>query len=498
MNVRKMALMLAVCAAPVLLVGCGEQEDDAIVLRVSNWEEYIDQGDWDEEELIDLEDGTEILGENSMVEDFEEWYEETYGKKIRVEYSTFGTNEELYNQLTIGDTYDLACPSEYMIMKMQREGLLLPFSEEFYDKEIEENYYAKGVSPYIKDVFDHLDVNGEPLSTYGAGYMWGTLGLVYNPELVDEEDVRHWDLLINPDYAKRVTIKDSVRDAYFGAMGILYYDEIMTDEFTQAEDYHDRLSEKLNLTDPWTVDQIENVLSRAKDNVYAFETDSGKADMVTGKVIANMQWSGDAVYTMDQADEDEVELCYSAPEEGTNLWFDGWVLLRKGVEGDTEKQQAAEAFVNFVSRPDNAIRNMYYIGYTSVVSGGDSDLIYEYLDWNYGAEADEMNEGEDAEGSEDADHTEYADSEEDADETEEALVEYPVGYFFAYGEEDCDDRYTLTTTEDQTRRQLFAQYPPKDVVDRSVVMACFPEEDNARINRMWTNVRCFDPASLFR
>ena len=78
------------------------KDDDTIVLRVSNWEEYIDLGDWDEEETIDLESG-DIIGENSMIEDFEAWYEETYGRKVKVEYSTFGTNEDLYNMLTLGD-----------------------------------------------------------------------------------------------------------------------------------------------------------------------------------------------------------------------------------------------------------------------------------------------------------------------------------------------------------------------------------------------------------
>ena len=82
-----------------------------IVLRVCNWEEYIDQGDWGDDEVIDLESG-DIIGRNSMVEDFEEWYYETYGKRVHVEYSTFGTNEDLYNMLTIGDVYDLVCPSE--------------------------------------------------------------------------------------------------------------------------------------------------------------------------------------------------------------------------------------------------------------------------------------------------------------------------------------------------------------------------------------------------
>lgn len=444
------------------LTGCGKSSSDEIVLRVSNWEEYIDQGGWDEEELIDLEDGTEIFGEKDLTEEFEEWFYETYGKRVRVEYSTFGTNEELYNQLTIGDTYDLVCPSEYMIMKMMREDMLTPFSEGFYDTENAYNYYAKGVSPYIKGVYDELSIEGEALSTYAAGYMWGTLGLVYNPEYVTEEQAAHWDLLLNEEFYKRVTIKDSVRDAYFAAVSIVNFDRITAPEFVESADYAEKLSEILNATDEETVEKVEEILSRAKDQVYSFETDSGKADMVTGKVVANEQWSGDAVYTMDQAEEDGVELCYSAPEEGTNLWFDGWVMLKDGIGGDADKQMAAEAFINFMSRPDNAIRNMYYIGYTSVISGGDSDLIFQYLDWNYGAEEDEKD-----------------------------TVEYAVGYFFA-GDDEADETYTITTTQDQARRQLYAQYPPKEVVDRSVVMACFDEEDNARINRMWTNVRCFD------
>ena len=114
----------------IFLSGCkSSEEEDVIVLRVSNWEEYIDEGDWDEEETIELENGTVICPETSMVEDFEAWFYETYGKKVKVEYSTFGTNEELYNQMSMGDTYDLVCPSEYMIMKMMAEDMLLPYSD---------------------------------------------------------------------------------------------------------------------------------------------------------------------------------------------------------------------------------------------------------------------------------------------------------------------------------------------------------------------------------
>lgn len=455
------ALLLAVCFS-----GCNNtEEDDVITLRVSNWEEYIDEGDWDE--AVELDDGTEIIGENSIIDDFEDWYYETYGERIKVEYSTYGTNEELYNQITIGDVYDLVCPSEYMIEKLLREGRLVPFSEDFHDEGIEENYYKKGVSPYIDSVFKNMYEGDDRVSDYAAGYMWGTMGIVYNPEEISKEDASHWDVILNKDYFRRVTIKDSVRDSFFPAIAIEYYDEITADDFVNSPDYHEKLSRVLNRTDEETIKGAEAILSRAKDNVYSFETDAGKADLVTGKVVANVQWSGDAVYTLDQAEEDEVELYYVIPQEVTNLWFDGWVMLKDGLSEDARKQQAAEAFVNFISRPDNAIRNMNYIGYTSVISGGGSDMMFNYLKYCYAAEGDDT------------------------------VLYNDIGYFFEADTPEANEKYSLLTTSNQLERQLFAQYPPRSVMDRAVVMACFDDESNERINCAWTNIRCFDIDKLF-
>lgn len=470
MTKKSMLLLTVLSVLASLLCGCGNDESsDVVVLRVSNWEEYMDLGDWDEEDEIDLGNGDVIFGQESLTDEFEDWYFEEYGQKVKVEYSTFGTNEEMYNQITIGDVYDLVCPSEYMIMKMLREGMLMPYSDDFYNKDVSDNYYINGVSPYIEGVFDTLNIDGNVLSDYAAGYMWGTLGIVYNPEVISKEDAMHWSILTNRNYYKQVNIKDSVRDAYFGAIAGLYYDEITDPDFLAREDYHEALSSVLNRTDTETVEGVEEILTQAKNNAYAFETDAGKADMVAGKVFACEQWSGDAVYSMDQADEDGLTLCYAAPEEGTNLWFDGWVMLKKGIEQDSRKQHAAEAFVNFLSMPENAIRNMYYIGYTSTISGGDSDLIFRYADWSYGAEEDD-----------------------------EEVFDYPIGYFFEDDSDEANEKYTITACVEQMDRQLTSQYPSKDVVDRAVVMACFDDEDNERINRMWTNVRCFDLKSLFK
>lgn len=432
--------------------------EDTIVLKVCNWEEYIDEGDW--EEPIDLDSG-DIMGENPMTEDFEEWYYETYGKKVKVEYSTFGTNEELYSQLTLGDTFDLICPSDYMIMKLMKEGMLVPLSENFHKTTLEENYYAKGVSPYIREVFENNEIDGEAWAKYAAGYMWGITGFVYNPEEVDEEDVRTWDVLTNSDYFRKITTKDNVRDSYFPALAALNKTKLVSESFRNQPDYEKQLAAVMNDTDSNTIKEAEHWLKDVRNNVYSFETDSGKADMVSGKVLINLQWSGDGVYAMDQAEEDDVYLNWCVPDECTDLWFDGWVMLKSGIDGDSEKQHAAEAFINFLSRGDNVVRNMDYIGYTSVISGGDDSRVYEYCQWNYSAE-----------------------------DEEEDTTEYAVGYFFSGNA--GDENYILTIPESQAKRQISAQYPTVEQIERSAVMQYFNDEANKEINQMWINIRCFN------
>ena len=472
---KKIKTGMTLAAAVALAVGmnpfgslydsrvCAEDGTTAakeVTLRVCNWEEYIDLGDWDEEETIDLKSG-DIIGENSMVEDFEQWYYETYGVKVKVEYSTFGTNEDLYNMLTLGDVYDIVCPSEYMIMKLMAEDKLVPLSEHFFDTSDENNYYSKGVSPYIRNIFEKNEINGEAWSKYAAGYMWGLTGIVYNPEEVSEEDASSWKILDNPDYKRQVTIKDNVRDSYFAAVGALKSDLLTSESFRNDPDYKQKLVDEMNDTSPETIQAVQDYLQDVKNNAYSFETDSGKADMITGKVLANYQWSGDAVYTMDQAEGDGVFLDYAVPEESTNIYFDGWVMLKNGVGEDKDKQQAAEAFINFNSRPDNAIRNMYYIGYTSVISGGDDPRVFEYADWNYSAE-----------------------------EEEKDTVDYDLAYFFT---EDTDSEdYIITAPAEQVKRQLYAQYPDADAMARSSIMIYFDEKQNQDINQMWVSVRCFN------
>ncbi len=505
-GLKKLISFAAVCgvlgASVIPLSACAKSEE-VLTLRVANWEEYIDLGDWGEDELIDIQnpyaenpdDG--IIGRNSIVDDFTEWFNsQNFGYEIKVEYSTFGTNEDLYNRLKLGDVYDLVCPSDYLIMKLIAEGAVEPYSDDFLDAEDESNYYTRNVSPYIAGVFSD---NG--WTQYAACYMWGTVGVMYNPETIEDvEDINNFDILLDEDYYKQVTVKDNVRDAYFAALSILNKDTLLKGDITAEE-----RTALLNATDEETVAAAEDILKRIKENVYSFETDSGKADMITGKVAANTQWSGDSVYIMDEAESDETnptELWYSVPEECTNLWFDGWVMLKDGIGGDERRKQAAEAFVNFLSRPDNAVRNMYYIGYTSAIA---SDTMFDYFDWYYGLSLDpEDEEYFDEEitevfeydvsyyfGGEKGDYTIYIDASA-IDFDRQKYADYKT--IERLGEEYGNDiEYTVYSGIDDISRgrQAFAQYPPESVIERSVVMQDFGDRLGA-INQMWINVRCPD------
>ena len=470
MNKKRIgALALAAFASfPTLLFASGCSKDDTIVLRVFNWEEYIDEGG-EGSYLYDYEineDGSAP----PIIEDFEDWYEETYGTPIRVEYSTFGTNEDMYNQLQLGDTYDLLCPSEYMIMKLAAEGYLQPYDDEFLDPSIEGNYYAQNVSPYIREMFESNRINKEnpddpsTWANYAAGYMWGVTGFTYNPEYVDGDELTElgWDIMLASQYTNKVTTKDNVRDSYFVALAICYRDEIEALDKT-APDYNKKLTEILNRTDDETIQKVEAIMHEIDENIYGYETDTGKADIVSGKIWLNFAWSGDAVYAMDLAEAGEDEegnetqstiLDFFIPEECANLWFDGWVMP-KGAN-----RQAAQAFVNFMSMPENAVRNMYYIGYSGVIAG---EEVLNYVKDCYEIDPEEY------------------DSEED-------YVSYDLSYFFGDTVEEGSAVF-YADREQAERRQLHAHYPTEDVTRRCAVMDYYGETANEAINELWSRIK---------
>lgn len=421
------------------------------VLRIASWDEYIDMGGEDSyytTDLLPIYKELDYKGEHPLAihEEFEAWYNKQHpDNPITVEYVAMQDNETMYNKVRMGDEYDLLCPSEYMAMKLKAENKLLPFDKEFFDPTIEGNYYAQNVSAYTREIFEKSG-----LSEYIAGYMWGSTGFIFNPENIGNspEEARKimssWHCLSAPECSRKITAKDNTRDSYFMGLG-MYYEEYLLSLDKNAADYSQKLNDAMNDTSQKTMGEVKKLLGEARRNLYGLETDEGKNDVIMGRLDASYQWSGDAVFIMDEAElESGLELEYSIPASASNLWFDGWVMM-KGAN-----KEAATAFVNYISRPENIIRNMNYIGYTSCLGGED---VYNYVCNTYAATADATK-----------------------------IVEYDLSYFFGEG-------HTLLVDEAQTRRQLFAQYPDVQTKNRLVVMDYFTPEENERANRMWNNIK---------
>ena len=418
-----LALVSALSASSLAALASCKKAD--VTLRVASWAEYIDDGEGDNK---------------SMIENFEKWYEEQTGKSIKVEYIELDDNETMYNKITLGETYDLLCPSEYMIMKLQSEDKLEKYPESFFDTSVETNYYAKNVSPFIESTFEKgkMKDGDSKWSEYAAGYMWGTTGFVVNPEYAEE--AKSWNVVKN--HGKKATAKNNVRDSYFMGLGMYYENNA---------DKTKTLAEMMNDTSVNTMNAVKELLKAVKTGGVRFETDDAKEAVIAGEYDVSYQWSGDAVYIMDEAEENEIYYDYVIPEFSSNMWFDGWVLM-KGAQTD-----AATMFVNFISKSENAVKNCDYIGYTPCVAG---EAMLEYI-------ADK-----------------YAPAENAADEDK---AKYDLTYFFS-DSASSDEKYVITTDKKQLHRQLFAQFPDASKKERLVVMEYFEKEVNDRANSMWNDI----------
>lgn len=414
------------------------------VLRVYNWQDYIDEGKDDDGAIID----------KSVIQLWEEDFYKRTGRKVRVQYDTFETNETMLNTFKTGKTsYDLACPSDYVIQKMiaaTKDGTDETIALEKYDLSKMENY-QKYVSPYIANMFEN-----HGWTEYAVGYMWGTVGILYNPENIKKEDVKTWDIFWNTDYKNRSTCKDVSRDAYVIGALHAYNDDLdkLVESYNngkmEASELQKAVNDVANDTRDVTIEMVKKELAEMKKNIYGFEVDTGKTDIVSGKIDANLAWSGDAVYAMDLAEEeDDKKLEFVIPKEGSTVWFDGWIMP-KGAN-----TELAQDFVDFLCRPDIAARNMNYIGYTSVIAGNDIyDMVYE----NYGVE--------------------------------DGKFERDVTYFFKGTV--SDDKYNensriIIKTNDEDR-QLFAQYPSEDETARLGIMEDFGDR-NEKVLEMWSSVK---------
>lgn len=324
---------------------CGCAGDRSEVLKVYNWSDYIDE---------------------TVIGDFEVWYEEQTGEKVEVIYQTFDINETMLSKIEKGhEDYDVVCPSDYIIERMLREDLLLPVDRDFGQTP---NYIDGNVAPYIRSCFDKMEGHGKNANDYSVGYMWGTTGILYNAKYVTDEEASSWDVIRNPKFADRIFIKDSPRDVYSQIILYLRQDEILSGKVTLDSLMHDSSDASLA--------EVEQYMKQVKPLVAGWEADFGKEQMIQERGYVNLTWSGDAVWAIEEAKEVGVDLRYTCPKEGFTVWFDGWVIPKYA-----RNVKAAKYWINFMCRPDIAIRNVDVTGYVSVL--GSPELLEEYTDDSY-------------------------------------------------------------------------------------------------------------------
>ena len=400
---------------------------------IYSWEDYLDLG-YDEEDLDDLSDSlTSRFSNDELLESLTDIFKKETG--IKVEYRTFATNEEMYNELINNpEGPDLICPSEYMIMRMRDEGLIKSYKTP-------ESWMEYG-SPYIKSEFSRLGLTDGDDKVYATGYMWGTMGYIFNATKIAPVELFNWDSVLEEKFYKKTTIKDSIRDTYILAVGAVYEEELKALD-KNSSDYTSKLAEIFNRTDDETINKVEVFLLNLKQKLYGFEVDSGKTDMLTGKIDVNFAWSGDAVYTISEAESAGIKFEYIVPEEGSNVWFDGWVMPKNANE------ELATKFIDFVSSAKNVIRNMEYIGYTSCMAQPE---IFDYV----------------------------KEREEDGKET------IDLGYFFK-GTNYSGEEFKVTVASKYGI--LATQYPDYETVKRCVVMDNFSPDVLDKINDMWNRVK---------
>ncbi len=276
-------------------------------INVHNWGEYI-------------ADGSD--GYLDVVKEFEEL------TGIKVNYTTFSTNEEVYARLRNGGAnYDILVPSDYMVARMIREGMLekLDFDNLPNFKYIDESFH---------------NPNFDPTNEYSVPYTWGTVGIIYNTMMVDEQDLGSWDLLWNAKYMKNILMFANPRDDFGIALK--------------------RLGYPMNPENPQQLQEALELLKEQKPLVQAYVMDEIFDKMIGGEAAIAPYYAGDAITMM----QDNPDLGYFVPEEGTNRFVDAVVIPTCAQE-----KECAEMFINFLMEPEVAASNISYIGYSSPNNG---------------------------------------------------------------------------------------------------------------------------------
>ena len=259
-------------------------------------------------------------------------FEEETG--IDVIYEEFETNEIMYPKIQSGAiAYDVVCPSDYMIQRMIENDLLA-----------EINYDHIPNLKYIGDNYMKMSRQFDPENKYSVPYLWGTVGILYNKKMVDEP-VDSWGILWDKKYEDSILMQDSVRDAFAVALKYLGY--------------------SLNSTDLDELEAAKNLLIEQKPLVQAYVIDQVRDKMIGGEAALGVIYSGEALYCQ----QENPDLDYVITKEGTNIWIDSWVIPK-----NAKNVENAEAFINFLCRPDIAKMNFDYITY-SIPNTAGRDLI---------------------------------------------------------------------------------------------------------------------------
>ena len=314
-----LAIVLLLC--PLMLAACGEGEGTSNggvkTLYVYNWGEYISDGS----------EGT--LAVNDM---FEEWYYETYGERVRVNYSTFSSNESLYAKISSGSVnYDVIVPSDYMIERLIDEGLLAKLNYENIPE-------IGNIFPEFQNADYDPDKNGDGYNDYSVPYLYGMIGIIYNTTMVDEADIGSWDLMWNEKYSGNILQFNNSRDAFGSAMYYLgMWDKINSDDESEWRAALEALKTQKPILQGYVMDEIYNKMENGSAAIAAY-------------------YAGDYL-TMYENNED-LEFYY--PEEGTNLYVDAMC-----VPASSSNKVIAERYINYMLTAEPAIANAEYTYYAS-------------------------------------------------------------------------------------------------------------------------------------
>ena len=296
---KLLALLLCGCLSIAALTGCGNSSSKENVVYVYNWGEYLDP------ETLEL-------------------FEQETG--IKVIYDEFETNEIMYPKVEAGSSaYDVICPSDYMVNKMIENDLLQEINYDHIP-----NAKANIGADYYRTARDF-----DPDNKYCIPYCWGTVGILYNKTMVDEP-VTSWSILWDEKYAGEILMQDSVRDAFMVALMMKGY--------------------SCNTLDEKELREATDLLIAQKPLVQAYVIDQVRDKMIGGEAALGVIYSGEAIFTQ----RENPDLEYVIPEEGSNVWIDGWVIPK-----NAPNVENAEKYINFMCRDDIALMNFEYITYST-------------------------------------------------------------------------------------------------------------------------------------